>query len=72
MILKIFMSDKVENMSCPMVNDVSNEHTACHILGTRHSYYPRRMVLWAVRLCSEYHRTKHFRTNQTTFNFKDT
>lgn len=69
--LKFFMSDKDENTSCPMANDFSNEHTAGHILGTRHSYYPRLMFLWTVRLHNECHRAEHFRKNQSMFNFKD-
>jgi hypothetical protein len=65
------MSDKVENMFCPMVKDVSNESTACHILGTRHSYYSILVVLWAVRLCTECHSAGNFNINQNIFNFKD-
>jgi len=61
------MSDKDENMSCPMANDVSNEHIARHIPGTRHPYYPRLMVLWTVLLRTECHWAEHFSKNQSFF-----
>jgi len=65
--LKVFISGKYENMSCPMAKDFSNERTGCHIPGTRHTYYPRRIVLWAVLLCTECQSAEHFRINKKYF-----
>jgi hypothetical protein len=43
----------------------SNEHIACPIRGTRHSYFPRIMALWATGMCTECHRTEHFSIKQS-------
>jgi hypothetical protein len=63
--LKVFMSEKVANMYCRMANDVSNEHTASHIRGTRRSYFLRLMALWATGKCSECHRAENFSIKQS-------